>query len=97
MLSRQRQKKIYHGRVGNQPYPGAENNIQAVYGRDILKGIIIARMLRACLLRMHARRSVFPVNSNIKSRQFSFTIDNKFESREALIQATKYRDISIKC
>jgi hypothetical protein len=62
-----------------------ENNIQAVYGRDKLKGKIIAW------------KCVFPVESNIKSRQFSFSIDNIVESREALKQAIEYRDLSIKC
>ena len=59
-----------------------ENNIQAVYGRGILKGKVIAW------------KCVFPVGSNIKSRQFSFT--NSFESREALYRARLYRDVAIK-
>ena len=50
MLSRQRQKKIYQpladpARVrtaGKYPPWPRENNIQVVYGRDILKGKIIA-------------------------------------------------------
>ena len=62
-----------------------ENNIQAVYERGNFKGKIIAW------------KCVFPIKSNIKSRQFSFSIDNIVESREALKQATKYRDLSIKC
>ena len=59
-----------------------ENNIQAVSGRGMLKDRVVAW------------KCVFPNNSKIKSRQFGFT--NNTESRIALEQAIKYRDISIK-
>jgi len=61
-----------------------ENNIQAVYGRNSLKGKIIAW------------KCVFPVESNIKFRQFGFSTDNSVETRIALNQAIQYRDTSIK-
>jgi hypothetical protein len=59
-----------------------ENNIQAVVGRGLLKGSIVAW------------KCIFPNEFNIKSRQFGFT--NDFESVQALKQAIQYRDISIK-
>jgi hypothetical protein len=43
-------------------------NIQAVYGRGSLRGEIIAW------------KCVFPVESNIKSRQFGYSTDNSVES-----------------
>ena len=59
-----------------------ENNIQAVYGRGPLSGKIIAW------------KCVFHGNSNLKPRQFGFTNDT--ESRVAIEQAIKYRDLTIK-
>ena len=59
-----------------------ENNIQVVYGRGQLRGKIIAW------------KCVFHSNSNLKSRQFGFT--NNTESRVAIEQAIKYRDLTIK-
>lgn len=59
-----------------------ENNIQAVYGRGLLKGKIVAW------------KCVFPMESKIKAKQFSFKNEN--ESREALKQAIIFRDSSIK-
>lgn len=77
-----------------------ENNIQAVHGRGLLKGQIVAW------------KCIFPVESKINSRQFGFSIDKNFESslplkeasyretdhvgREALNQAIQFRDVSIK-
>ena len=59
-----------------------ENNIQAVYGKGTLTGKIIAW------------KCVFPNNSKLKSRQFGFT--NKAESKIAIAESIKYRDLTIK-
>lgn len=62
-----------------------ENNIQAVYGRDTFghkEGSIIAW------------KCVFPLESQLKSRQFYFINDR--ESGEALKRAIQYRDLIIK-
>nr|QKS32167.1 homing endonuclease [Sphaerobolus stellatus] len=61
-----------------------ENNIQLVYGRDSLKGQIVAW------------KCVFPVESKIKSRQFGFECSSSMSMKNALNQAITYRDISIK-
>ncbi len=68
-------------------YQAAENKsgehmIQAVYGRGTLKQKIIAW------------KCVFPINSNLNSRQFGFS--NDMESRLALYNCIKYRDSNIK-
>lgn len=63
-------------------FKSAENNIQAVYGRGTLTEKIIAW------------KCVFPIHSNLKPRQFGFT--NEAESKIALAQAIKYRDLTIK-
>ena len=65
-------------------HKSGENNIQAVYGIGTLKATQT----------IIAWKCVFPKHSNLKSRQFGFT--NEIEAREALKNAIKYRDNSIK-
>ena len=59
-----------------------ENNIQAVFGRELYKGKVIAW------------KCVLPKYYNTKNKQFGFT--NSAESEKALKQAIQYRDNAIK-